>query len=1051
MNSRRYQLRLRKRISVYRRTGLASILALLFLIFSFLPFNQPISNLIEPASAQAAPAFCALPGKDGVGGSPTGVINTYYPGTGTATSGATSIPVGTPSTGTAIAANDLLLVIQMQDAAIDSSNTDSYGNGVGGDVPPLTNGGIQPTNGASGFTGGTAGNYEYVVATGAVSGGSVPIKGTNSGGLINSYSSASATASQGQKTYQVVRVPQYTSASLGSATAGYWNGTASSVTTAGITIPSGTGGILAYDVAGNLTLTGTIDVSGRGFRGGAGRKLGGDGASTTLLQTDYRTPATKATNGSKGEGIAGTPRYTINPSTSLVVDNTTEGYPNGSYGRGSPGNAGGGSTDGRPSNNDQNSGGGGGSNGGYGGIGGRSWSSNLPTGGFGGKAFPATTARLVLGGGGGAGTTNDGTSSPNTNTTGINSSGTAGGGMVLIRANTVSGSGGVINANGLNALNVANDGGGGGGAGGSVLVTTLSNNLTGLTVNANGGKGGDAVFSDPHGPGGGGSGGVVVGNSGISINEAGGAPGVTGSPNQNNAAVAGSGLSIPVSLTQVPGITSGANCIPSLTVTKTTSTPTVINAPPTGAVATYTITVANSANRVAATNVTISDTLPLGFTYDASISPIVNLTSGTVAATRPTTANPADGSATPAFSNFTIPGGAIVQITFQVKIATSVANGTYQNPATATYDDPQRTVAGGTITASYNSASSTGEDVQVTAASADVVTTKTGPTTALAGSTVTYSLSTVNNGPNPALNVIITDNIGTGLSGVVASNGGIYNATTGIVTFPTIVSLANGATQTNTVSLTAPASGSITDTVSSTSTIFDPTPANNNGSSANATVTTNIFASNPNILLVKRITAVNSSKTNGSVALNTYDPDPTYPYDKNVIQPGLNPPSTNLWPNTTGASSSTFLIGARNGGTTRPGDEVEYTIYFLSAGSSVAKNTQICDRIPAYQTFVPDAFNTLTAAPNTTPASPLGDRGIAVSQGGVTYGYTNIGDGDAARYYPPGSTLPSACTQPVQTEDNGTIVVNLGDVPNATVPGTPANSYGFLRFHAKVK
>jgi uncharacterized repeat protein (TIGR01451 family) len=219
--------------------------------------------------------------------------------------------------------------------------------------------------------------------------------------------------------------------------------------------------------------------------------------------------------------------------------------------------------------------------------------------------------------------------------------------------------------------------------------------------------------------------------------------------------------------------------------------------------------------------------------------------------------------------------------------------------------------------------------------------------------------------------------------------------------------------------------------------------------------------SSPNVLLVKRITGVNGRSSNGSISLGTYDPEtntsnPSYAYDKNIVQAGLTPPSSTNWPNTTGATSSTFLLGTRNGGTTKTGDEIEYTIYFLSTGGASAKGVTICDRIPRYQTFVPDAFNTLTVASNTTPASPLGDRGIAVFQGSTTkpdtiYGHTNIGDGDAARYYPPGSTLPSACTQPALAEDNGSIVVNLGDLPNATNPGTPKESYGFLRFRAKVK
>ncbi|MBD2319549.1 beta strand repeat-containing protein [Phormidium tenue] len=692
---------IKKLISAYRRKWSTLLLACLFVFFSFfpIPFSQvffsttsskiSLPSFIEPVNAQATPALCAVPGKDGVG-APAGVINTYYPGIGTATAGATSISVGAIDVNgalTAITAGDLLLIIQTQDATINSTNTDAYGDGVGGDVPALAAGGTQPTNGASGFTGGTAGRYEYVVATGPVAAGSVPIIGTNGGGLINSYSSAAATVTQGKQAYQVVRVPQYSSATLGSATSSFWNGN--------------TGGIVAYDVAGNLNLTGSINVDGRGFRGGAGRVLGG----AVSPNTDYRTLATLAKNGSKAEGIAGTPRYVINPTTLAEVDNTTEGYPAGSYGRGAPGNAGGGSTDGNSNANDENSGGGGGSNGGSGGIGGRAWLSDLPTGGFGGAPFPAATNLLVLGGGGGSGTTNNGSfSPPNTDTSGsgLFSSGASGGGLVMLRTNTVSGTG-TISANGSNARNVTRDGGGGGGAGGSVLVSALSNNLTGLTVNVRGGNGGSAIFNEAHGPGGGGGGGVVVSNPGVIADLQGGIAGVTGiAANPNNGAVAGTGLAVPLAVGVIPGASSGAACVPALTVVKTTSTPTTNP----GGTATYTIAVSNGAGLVTANNVVINDnSLPAGFTLAAIPAPTITLTGG---ATRPTTSAPTAGTSNLSWGTFSIPGGGSVQIQFTVNVDAGVANGTYNNPASATYNDP---ATGGTRTVNY--IDNNGEDVTV--------------------------------------------------------------------------------------------------------------------------------------------------------------------------------------------------------------------------------------------------------------------------------------------------------------------------------------------------
>ncbi|MEG4362663.1 MULTISPECIES: DUF4347 domain-containing protein, partial [unclassified Microcoleus] len=126
--------------------------------------------------------------------------------------------------------------------------------------------------------------------------------------------------------------------------------------------------------------------------------------------------------------------------------------------------------------------------------------------------------------------------------------------------------------------------------------------------------------------------------------------------------------------------------------------------------------------------------------------------------------------------------------------------------------------------------------------SADLVTTKTGPATATAGSTVTYTISTQNIGPSIATDVTITDSIVPGLTSVVVSNGGTYNADTGIVTFPAIPSLDIGAAAAvaNTVSFVAPNSGSVSNTASSSSPTPDPTPGNNNGGDPTAKVTTSI-------------------------------------------------------------------------------------------------------------------------------------------------------------------------------------------------------------------
>ncbi|MFH2135632.1 MAG: DUF6701 domain-containing protein [Pseudomonadota bacterium] len=493
------------------------------------------------------------------------VINTYYPGTASVAVGATSITLGAATGATTpIAKGDTLLILQMQDGSLNAANTDAYGDNTAGDLV------------GSGMTSaGGAGVYEYAIAD-----SNVPLSGgtlTLACATINAYTNAAATGSAGQKKYQVIRVPSYASATLTSTlTASAWNGT--------------TGGVLALDASGVLTLGGaTVTLDGKGFRGGAGR----NSRTGTGTNSDYRTATANLANGSKGEGIAGTPQYVFTPpatSTNTGVD----GYPNGSFARGAPGNAGGGGTDRNPASNDQNSGGGGGGNGGAGGIGGIGWcpgftttapdygcgiavlaSTTNPgggTGGFGGAAVSGLGAtRLTLGGGGGAATTNDATGTLGA----LSSSGAAGGGIIMIRAATMSGSA-TFNANGSNGdSTVGNDGSGGGGAGGAVLISAGSG-MAGVTINVNGGKGGDNLVpgvggtSNPHGPGGGGGGYAITSSATAACSSAGGANGVTyqnGNPFGAYGASAGSSGSCVTGLTagQIPGTLLGATgCGPSI-------------------------------------------------------------------------------------------------------------------------------------------------------------------------------------------------------------------------------------------------------------------------------------------------------------------------------------------------------------------------------------------------------------------------------------------------------------------------------------------------------
>ncbi|WP_445173586.1 DUF4347 domain-containing protein [Microcoleus sp.] len=127
------------------------------------------------------------------------------------------------------------------------------------------------------------------------------------------------------------------------------------------------------------------------------------------------------------------------------------------------------------------------------------------------------------------------------------------------------------------------------------------------------------------------------------------------------------------------------------------------------------------------------------------------------------------------------------------------------------------------------------------APNADLATTQTGSTSAIPGSSLSYTIAPGNLGPSPAEAVIITDSIVPGLTRVTASNGGVYEPATGIVPEGPVAIARETVTRTRGFTV-PPTLTSIRNRARSTSIAPDSTPANNNGTNPNATATTSIDA-----------------------------------------------------------------------------------------------------------------------------------------------------------------------------------------------------------------
>jgi uncharacterized repeat protein (TIGR01451 family) len=932
------------------------------------PPDPNTGNNSYTAVATVQSATCATVSQAVAGTNVGGVLNTYYPGTASVAAGAKSISIGTATgAGAAIATGNLLLVIQMQDASINDSNTVAYGNGYTG----------------QGFTAlNSAGDYEFVKATGPVAAGKVPIAGAGSGGgLVFAYHSSAWSATAGQSTYQVIVVPQYTTLSLNATsppTALAWNGSS--------------GGVLALDVSGALTLNGaTVSVDGLGFRGGAGLQLtGATGSTADYLHAapgTYTGAAEAGADAPKGEGISGTPLWIESGGT---YANTGTDYPSGtrnvdgSSARGAPGNAGGGGTDGDPADNDENAGGGGGSNGGAGGFGGDSWDTNLSVGGEGGTAFPATINRIALGGGGGAGTRN------NSDTDTQASGGAAGGGIIIFRTDSISDTG-ILTANGIAAYDgTANDAGGGGGAGGSIVVLSANGGESGLTLSAQGGRGGDAWDTDPyslgdrHGPGGGGGGGVVlISGAPASVSLGGGTSGTTLNPGVTYGATAGtSGTSVTnATITQTSGTQSGAQCTPDMGVVKSHS-----GSFTRGLTASYTVTASNvSPYGPSSGLVTLNDTLPVG------VTPTVAAGTGWSCSIAAQTVSCTDSTALAA-------GGSYSPITITASVSQS-APSTISNTAI---------IGGGSES---NLVNDTYTDVATVISLADLAVTDAGsPNPVSAGGTMTYTQVVTNNGPSAADNATlvatvpanttfvsmaaptgwscITPTVGTA-GNVVCTNVDMLGATAATFTLVTKVNtgVANGTVITETAAVSSSASDPIsTNNIASVSTVV--------GTTTGAEVTvTNVASPNPvqantDITYTQVVTNTGAATATTAKLTETTPTNTTYASDTPVPAGWTctfaTPTLTCTNPGLAAGASSTFTIKYLVTAGTANGTVISDTATVTATNQAFGSNSAIATDVVGAATQADLALSTVA-----TPA-------IVFSGNNITYTQTVTNNGPAA-------------------------------------------------------
>jgi len=107
---------------------------------------------------------------------------------------------------------------------------------------------------------------------------------------------------------------------------------------------------------------------------------------------------------------------------------------------------------------------------------------------------------------------------------------------------------------------------------------------------------------------------------------------------------------------------------------------------------------------------------------------------------------------------------------------------------------------------------------------ADVGIGKSAPAVVSATSNLVYTISVTNFGPSSASGVVVTDTLPAGVTFVSATGGGVNNS--GVVSW-SLGALTSGQVSNVTVTVTAPASGSLTNVAMVSTPTGDPNPTNN--------------------------------------------------------------------------------------------------------------------------------------------------------------------------------------------------------------------------------
>ena len=434
---------------------------------------------------------------------------------------------------------------------------------------------------------------------------------------------------------------------------------------------------------------------------------------------------------------------------------------------------------------------------------------------------------------------------------------------------------------------------------------------------------------------------------------------------------------------------------------------------------TYTIVWAN-AGPDTASNVNLSDVLPPGTTF---VSFTQNLGSPVPCFTPP----PGGTGSIGCSIDFMFPTAS-----FQFTLVVNVGGvATVSNTATATTDSSD-------VNGSNNSSTA----ITTVIPSADLSVTKSGPASAIVGTTITYTVNVASAGPSAATSVALNDSVpvGTTFASATQTSGPAFSCSappaggTGTITC-TNASFAAGATASFTFTMNVIAAGPIMNTATISAGTGDPVPANNTASTtANSTTLADLS-------VVKTAPGATAAGANVSFTVVVNNPGPS---DASTVLLSDAVPAGSTFVSATQTAGPTFncttpVVGGTGTiactiATMPAGTTASFSFVFIASAAGTMTNIAT---VSSATTDPNPLNNTSTASTPITPSADLSvtKSGPLAATAGTTITYTvtvaNAGP-TAATSVALNDAIPAGTTFASLTQTSGPAFSCVAPAPGGT-------------------